>query len=98
QELCEELSRDQRLVLVCGQYEGFDERIREGLGFEELSIGDYVLSGGEPAAAVVIDAVVRLLEGALEDAGSVREETFSELGLEYPHYTRAPELRGLTVP
>ena len=86
------------LTLVCGHYEGVDERIRTGLGLEELSIGDYVLSGGETAALVLIDAVVRLLPGALGDARSLDEESFSGGGLEYPQYTRPPVFRGMAVP
>jgi tRNA (guanine37-N1)-methyltransferase len=87
------------LVLVCGRYEGFDERIREVLGAEELSIGDYVLTGGELAAMVVTDAVVRLLPGALGDAASSDAESFSAQDvLEGPQYTRPAEFRGLRVP
>ena len=93
-----ELSRKTSLTLVCGHYEGVDERIRTGLGLEEISIGDYVLSGGEPAAWVLIDAVVRLLPGALGDATSTHEESFSEGLLEYPQYTRPPSFRGMDVP
>lgn len=98
QRLLEELAGSSRIVLVCGHYEGFDERVRAGLQLEELSIGDYVLSGGEPAALVVIDGVARLLEGALGHAESTREESFSEIGLEYPQYTRPPVYRGMGVP
>jgi tRNA (guanine37-N1)-methyltransferase len=86
------------IILVCGHYEGFDERIRGGLGARELSIGDYVLSGGESAAMVVIDAVVRLLPGALGDEQSATEDSFSGGLLEYPHYTRPREYRGMRVP
>lgn len=93
-----ELARKPSLTLVCGHYEGVDERIRTGLGLEEISIGDYVLSGGEPAAWVLIDAVVRLLPGALGDATSTHEESFSEGLLEYPQYTRPPSFRGMEVP
>ncbi|MEK6797402.1 MAG: tRNA (guanosine(37)-N1)-methyltransferase TrmD [Planctomycetota bacterium] len=93
-----ELSREPWLVLVCGHYEGFDERIRELRPFREVSIGDYVLSGGEPAAMVLIDAVVRLLPGALGDEQSAGEESFSDGLLEYPQYTRPREFRGLGVP
>ncbi len=92
------LASEPWLMLVCGHYEGFDERIREGLGAREISIGDYVLSGGEPAAMVLIDAMVRLLPGALGDAESPVEESFSAGTLEYPHYTRPREFRGMTVP
>jgi tRNA (guanine37-N1)-methyltransferase len=84
------------LILVCPRYEGIDERIRDLVDLE-LSIGDYVLSGGEPAALVVIDAVTRLLPGAIDDASTV-EESFSAGLLEYPQYTRPPEFRGRGVP
>lgn len=87
-----------QVVLICGRYEGVDERVVEGLVTDEVSIGDYVLSGGEPAALVVIDAIVRLLPGALGSETSAEHESFSEGLLDYPHYTRPPELRGLKVP
>jgi len=93
-----ELSLAPWLVMVCGQYEGFDDRIRRGVEVRELSIGDYVLSGGEPAAMVLIDAVVRLLPGALGDEASAESESFSDGTLEYPQYTRPREFRGMTVP
>ncbi len=86
------------LVLLCGHYEGFDERIRTGICAREISIGDYVLSGGEPAAMVLIDAVVRLLPGALGDEASAANDSFSMGALEYPQYTRPREFRGMTVP
>ncbi len=93
------LAREPRLVLLCGRYEGFDERIFEILGPELLSIGDYVLSGGEVAAMVVIDAVMRLIPGVLGDAESAEDESFGrEGGLEHPHYTRPREFRDRTVP
>ncbi len=92
------LAREPRLLLICGHYEGFDERIRTGLGAEELSIGDYVLSGGEAAAMVLIDAVVRLQEGAVGDEASVRNDSFSSGLLEAPQYTRPREFRGMQVP
>lgn len=98
QALVAELAQEQRLILVCGHYEGFDERIRTGLGAREISIGDYVLSGGEPAALVLIDAVVRLLPGALGDARSHLEESFVDGFLEYPQFTRPRTFRGMTVP
>lgn len=88
-----ELSNEERLILIAGRYEGFDERIRIGLDAEQISIGDYVLSGGELAAMVVIDAVVRLLPGALGDDNSAQDDSFSNGLLEYPQYTR-PELFG----
>jgi tRNA (guanine37-N1)-methyltransferase len=93
-----ELSSEERLVLIAGRYEGFDERIRVGLGAEQISIGDYILSGGELAAMVIIDAVVRLLAGALGDDNSAKDESFSEGLLEYPHYTRPEVFRGMKVP
>ncbi len=93
-----ELSAEKRLILIAGKYEGFDERIRTGLGAEQISIGDYVLSGGELAAMVIIDAVVRLLEGALGDEDSAKDDSFSEGLLEYPHYTRPEVFRGMKVP
>lgn len=95
----EELSRERRrLVLLCGHYEGIDERVKIGLPAEALSIGDYVLTGGELAALVVLDSVVRLVPGVLGDPDSAREESFSEDLLEYPHYTRPAVFRGMTVP
>jgi len=96
-----ELSKENRLILICGKYEGFDERIRIGLSAEQISIGDYVLSGGELAATIIIDAVVRLLPGALGDEESARDDSFSESaggGLEYPQYTRPEVFRGMKVP
>jgi tRNA (guanine37-N1)-methyltransferase len=93
-----ELAAAERIVMVCGRYEGFDERIRRGLGFEEVSIGDYVLAGGEAAAAVVVESVVRLLPGALGHEASAEEESFAGSGLEYPQYTRPPEFKGMGVP
>ena len=93
-----ELSKEIRLILIAGRYEGFDERIRIGLGAEQISIGDYVLSGGEPAAMVIIDAVVRLLAGALGDEDSTKDDSFSEGLLEYPQYTRPEVFRGMKVP
>lgn len=86
------------VVLLCGRYEGVDERVAEALVTDEISIGDYVLSGGEPAAAVVIDAVVRLLPGALGSETSAVFESFSEGLLDHPQYTRPPEFRGMKVP
>jgi tRNA (guanine37-N1)-methyltransferase len=98
QALLADLAKAERLVLLCGHYEGYDERIRDGLGFEEVSIGDYVLSGGEPGAMVLIDGVCRLLEGVLGDEDSTKEESFSESLLEYPQYTRPPVYRDMAVP
>lgn len=93
-----QLSAEKRLILIAGRYEGFDERIRTGLGAEQISIGDYVLSGGELAAMVVIDAVVRLLPGALGDETSTAEESFTDGLLEYPQYTRPEVFRDMKVP
>jgi tRNA (guanine37-N1)-methyltransferase len=98
QAIAQELARQQHLVLVCGSYEGFDERIREHAADDELSIGDYVLTNGALPAMVVIDAVTRLLPGVLGDDGSSLEESFSGGLLEYPHYTRPAEFRGWKVP
>jgi len=98
QRMVSELSREPWLVLICGHYEGFDERIRTLSSAKEISIGDYVLSGGEPAAMVLVDAVVRLLPGALGHEQSSESESFSDGMLEYPQYTRPREFRGLTVP
>ena len=94
----QELSAEKRLILIAGRYEGFDERIRTGLDAEQISIGDYILSGGELAAMVLIDAVVRLLAGALGDEDSAKDESFSNGLLEYPHYTRPEVFRGMKVP
>jgi len=98
QEIARGLAAQKRLVLLAGHYEGFDERIREGLAPREISVGDFVLSGGEVPAMVVIDAVVRLLPGVLGDEASTEEESFSQGLLEYPHYTRPREFRGMKVP
>jgi tRNA (guanine37-N1)-methyltransferase len=98
QAIVESLARESRLLIVCGHYEGFDQRIIDGLAPREISIGDYVLSGGEPAAAVLIDAVVRLLPGALGDENSAASESFRANRLEYPQYTRPREFRGMSVP
>ena len=99
QERARELAREPRLVLLCGRYEGFDERILETLGPETLSVGNYVLSGGEVAAMVVIDAVMRLIPGVLGDAESAVDESFGpDGGLEYPQYTRPRVFRDRAVP
>ena len=98
QKMAEELASKQRLLLIAGHYEGFDERIIEGLNPLELSIGDYVLSGGELAAMVIVDAVVRLLPGALGAEHGAVDETFAKGLLEYPQYTRPREFRGMSVP
>jgi tRNA (guanine37-N1)-methyltransferase len=99
--LARELAEEPELALLCGRYEGFDERVREHLATDSVSIGRYVLSGGEPAAMVIADAVMRKLPGALGHSASVVEESFSDaLGgaPEYPHYTRPPHYRGWGVP
>ena len=98
QDLAVELSRESRLVLICGHYEGFDQRIVDGLDAREISIGDYVLTGGELPALVLVDSVVRLLPGVLGDADSARYESFSDGLLDHPQYTRPVEYRGMTVP
>ncbi|MYF22077.1 MAG: tRNA (guanosine(37)-N1)-methyltransferase TrmD [Chloroflexi bacterium] len=98
QALVRRLAAEDRLIVLCGRYEGVDERVREHLADIEVSIGDYVLSGGEPAAVVLTDAVVRLQPGALGSSESTVEESFSEGLLEYPQYTRPPEFRGWRVP
>ena len=88
----------EHLVLICGRYEGVDERVSERLVTDEISIGDYVLSGGEPAASVVADAIVRLLPGALGSETSAENDSFSDGLLDCPHYTRPAEFRGMKVP
>jgi tRNA (guanine37-N1)-methyltransferase len=93
-----ELAHCRRLLLVCGRYEGVDERVREHLVTDEISIGDYVLSGGELAALVVIDTVARLLPGVLGDPGAVFEDSHARGLLEYPHYTRPAVFRDWEVP
>ncbi len=93
-----ELSTCGRMIVICGRYEGYDERIRIGLPVEEVSVGDYVLSGGEPAAMSIVDAVVRLVDGVLGHAESARQDSFENGLLEHPHYTRPPEFRGMKVP
>jgi tRNA (guanine37-N1)-methyltransferase len=93
-----ELGKEERLILIAGRYEGFDERIRIGLGAEQISVGDYILSGGEPAAMIIVDAVVRLLAGALGDEDSAKDDSFSGGLLEYPQYTRPEIFRGMKVP
>ncbi len=98
QQRVDALARRPRLILVAGHYEGFDERIRQGLADVEISLGDFVLSGGEIPAMVVLDAVVRLQPGALGEPESVKEESFRTGLLEYPQYTRPREFRGMRVP
>lgn len=98
QGLAAELAAEEQLVLVCGRYEGMDDRIRQVLGAEEISIGEYVLAGGEMPALVLIEAVSRLLPGVMGNAESLGEESFSDGLLEYPQYTRPADYRGLKVP
>ena len=99
QATAQELSRQaSHIVLICGRYEGVDERVADELVTDEISIGDYVLSGGEPAALVVIDALIRLLPGAVGNECSTTNESFSESLLDCPQYTRPPEFSGLKVP
>ena len=97
-EIVVELAAKERLVLLCGRYEGFDARVHEHLATDEISIGDFVLSGGELAAMALVDAVVRLIPGVLGSPQSTMEESFAEGLLEAPHYTRPPEFRGWPVP
>ncbi len=98
QQKAEELAREQHLIFICGHYEGYDERIREHLVTDEISIGDYVLTGGELPAMTVVDSVVRLLPGVLGNETSAVTDSFSTGLLEYPHYTRPAEFRGMKVP
>ncbi len=99
QELAQELAQEMRPILfLCGHYEGIDERVRLALQPEEISVGDYVLTGGELPALVMIDAAARLIPGVLGDATSAAEESFTEGLLEYPHYTRPADVRGMAVP
>lgn len=98
QAMARELAQREHLLFICGSYEGVDERVREGLVDEELSIGDFVLTNGGLAAMVVIDAVTRLLPGVLGDDESAHDESFSHGLLEYPQYTRPAEFRGMNVP
>jgi tRNA (guanine37-N1)-methyltransferase len=98
QQIARELSTYSHLILICGRYEGVDERVREHLVTDEISIGDYVLSGGELAAMVVVDTVVRLLPGVLGSEASLMEDSHVDGLLEYPQYTRPVEYRGWSVP
>ena len=98
QEIARELAGEAHLLLVCGSYEGFDERVRECVADDEISIGDYVLTNGALPAMVIIDAVARLLPGVLGDDESSVDESFSDRLLEYPQYTRPAEFRGMSVP
>ena len=98
QRLAEELARHERIALLCGRYEGVDERIREHLVTDEISVGDYVLTGGELPALLIIDAVARLIPSVLGDPTGAEDDSHSMGLLEYPHYTRPPEFRGWRVP
>ncbi len=98
QAIAQELTRHEIIALICGRYEGVDERIREHLVTDEISIGDYVLTGGELPALIVIDAVARLLRGVLGDPDGAEDDSHASGLLEYPHYTRPPEFRGEGVP
>ncbi len=97
-DLVRELSREDHLTLLCGRYEGVDERVVEGLPAQEVSIGDYVLSGGELAALVLIEAVTRLLPGVIGREESHEQDSFEDRILDHPHYTRPAEFRGMAVP
>ncbi|NSL51205.1 tRNA (guanosine(37)-N1)-methyltransferase TrmD [Calidifontibacillus erzurumensis] len=98
QKKAEELAKEDHLIFICGHYEGYDERIREHLVTDELSIGDYVLTGGELASMVIIDSVVRLLPGVLGNEESARLDSYSSGLLEHPHYTRPADYKGMKVP
>ncbi len=98
QEKAKELAEEKGLIFICGHYEGVDERVREHLMDEELSLGDFVLTGGELAAMVIVDAVARMLPEVLGCKDSMREDSFYETLLDYPHYTRPSEFRGWKVP
>lgn len=98
QKKAEELSKEEHLIFVCGHYEGYDERIREHVVTDEISIGDFVLTGGELGALVIIDSVVRLLPDVLGNKASAVEDSFSTGLLEHPHYTRPSDFRGMKVP
>jgi tRNA (guanine37-N1)-methyltransferase len=98
QDLAGEYAKPGHLIVICGHYEGVDERVREALADDEISIGDYVLTNGVLSAAVVVDAVVRLLPGVLGGEGATEQESFSDDLLEYPQYTRPAEFRGMCVP
>jgi tRNA (guanine37-N1)-methyltransferase len=98
QRIAEELVAHERIALICGRYEGVDERIREHLVTDQISIGDYVLTGGELPALMIVDAVSRLLPGVLGDPTGAEDDSHSMGLLEYPHYTRPPEFRGWQVP
>ena len=98
QKKAEKLAQEDHLIFICGHYEGYDERIREYLVTDEISIGDYILTGGELGAMVVVDSIVRLLPDVLGNEQSAPEDSFSTGLLEHPHYTRPADFRGMTVP
>ena len=98
QEIASEMAKEEHLLLICGSFEGFDERVSESLADDEISIGDYVLTNGALPAMVIVDAITRLLPGVLGDDESSQDESFSEGLLEYPQYTRPAEFRGMKVP
>ncbi len=98
QKLAHELSLEEELTIVCGRFEGIDERVIEAYNVEEISIGDYILTGGEQAAQIMLDAVVRLLPGVLGNEASLEDESFENFLLEYPQYTRPTEWEGRSVP
>jgi tRNA (guanine37-N1)-methyltransferase len=98
QQMAKEFSAGEEVILLCGHYKGVDERVREYLATEEISIGDYVLTGGELAAMVVVDSVVRLLPGAIGDLDSARSDSFEDGLLDCPYYTRPEDLNGMLVP
>jgi tRNA (guanine37-N1)-methyltransferase len=98
QSVAKELAGEAHLILLCGRYEGFDERIRETLHPDEISIGDFVVSGGELPAMLIADATGRMIEGVVGNTGSVEEDSFYKGLLDYPHYTRPEEMRGMRVP
>ena len=98
QKISKELSKEKELVFICGHYKGIDERVVESLVTDEISIGDYVLSGGEIPALVIIDSIVRLLKGAINDPESAETDSFSHPLLDVPHYTRPANFRGMEVP
>jgi tRNA (guanine37-N1)-methyltransferase len=98
QKIASRLSQEKELILICGRYEGIDERVKDVLVDEEVSIGDYVLNGGEMPALVLIETITRLIPGVVGDAQSIVQDSFFENTLDYPHYTRPAEFRGLKVP
>ena len=98
QALVEEAAGLQRILFLCGRYEGMDERVCESVVDEEWSVGDFVLSGGEPAAIVMMDAIARFVPGVLGNDRSAREDSFGDSGLDHPHYTRPPDFEGMEVP